>query len=127
MSFASYLIRVRFAPEVAEPDFVNYWINSTWGREWARLAKTDGVSQSNINGSKLALMALPLPPIEEQRVIIERASRMLATADRVARLVEKVHRKVEQSSQATLTQAFRGQLTQGDLLKDTPHEGPETA
>jgi type I restriction enzyme S subunit len=61
MTFASYLIRVRFARDVADPDFVNYWINSAWGRLWARHVKTDGVSQSNINGTELGAMPLPLP------------------------------------------------------------------
>jgi len=112
MTFASYLIRVRFPPEVALPDFVNYWLNSAWGRTWARLAKTDGVSQSNINGSKLSLMPLPLPlpPIEEQRVIVERASQMLKEAERIARSIEAAAKGVDQSSQAILAKAFRGEL-----------------
>lgn len=38
MSFASYLIRIRFDTEIAHPDFANYWLNSAWGREWARLS-----------------------------------------------------------------------------------------
>lgn len=116
MSFASYLIRVRFIPDVALPDFVNYWINSAWGRVWARQVKTDGVSQSNINGSKLALVPLPLPPIEEQKVIVERASLMLKAADQLLESIEKATRCVNRSSQATLAKAFRGELitTQND-------------
>lgn len=110
MSFASYLIRVRFASDVAMPDFVNYWINSAWGRAWARLAKTDGVSQSNINGSKLALMPLPLPPIEEQRVIVERVSQMLEKSNLLMKSLQNASRRVEISSQAALSKAFRGEL-----------------
>lgn len=115
MSFASYLIRVRFARELADPDYVNYWVNSAWGREWARLAKTDGVSQSNINGSKLALMPIPLPPIDEQRVIVERASRMLAKADAIESQVRSIARLVEKSSYAVLAKAFRGELLNGSV------------
>jgi len=110
MSFASYLIRARFDPDVALPDFVNYWINSAWGRLWARQVKTDGVSQSNINGTKLSLMPLPLPPIKEQRVIVERASQMLLKADRLAESIERAMKRVERSSQAVLAKAFRGEL-----------------
>lgn len=110
MSFASYLIRVRFAPAVVLPDFVNYWINSAWGRVWARQVKTDGVSQSNINGTKLSLMPLPLPPIDEQKVIVERTSQLLVTADRLTQAIETATRKVERSSQAVLAKAFRGEL-----------------
>jgi type I restriction enzyme S subunit len=112
MSFASYLIRVQFAETIADPDFVSYWINSALGREWASLAKTDGVSQSNINGAKLALMPLPLPPIEEQRVIVERVSRMLDSADQILDRVVKASRQLDRSAQAVLTKAFRGELVE---------------
>jgi type I restriction enzyme S subunit len=111
ITFASYLIRVRLNLDVAEPDFVGYWLGSAWGLLWARLAKTDGVSQSNINGSKLALMPIPLPPIEEQRLIVERAGRLLATADRLLEQVATASRKVERSTQAVLAKAFRGDLS----------------
>jgi type I restriction enzyme, S subunit len=110
MTFASYLIRVRFAPEIAEPDFVNFWINSAWGKAWARQVKTDGVSQSNINGTKLGTMPLPLPPIEEQQEIVHRASRMLELADGLLARIEGASRRVEHTSQAMLAKAFRGEL-----------------
>ncbi len=109
-SFASYLIRVRFDNRAALPEFVNYWLNSAWGRAWAQLAKTDGVSQSNINGSKLALMPVLLPPIDEQGVIVERVSRMLMVADAIHARVESASSAVDKSSQAVLAKAFRGQL-----------------
>lgn len=110
MSFASYLIRVRFASDVCDPDFANYWINSAWGRAWAHLGKTDGVSQSNINGTKLAAMPLPLPPIDEQREIVRRASKLLSTADSLLARIDEGSRAVVRSSQAILARAFRGEL-----------------
>lgn len=109
-SFASYLIRVRFDDRAVLPEFVNYWLNSAWGHEWARLAKTDGVSQSNINGSKLALMPIPLPPIEEQLVIVERASRMLISSESLLVRIGLASKVMERSSLAVLAKAFQGQL-----------------
>lgn len=109
MSFASYLIRVRFASELAEPDFVNYWLNSAWGRAWARLAKTDGVSQSNINGSKLAMMQIPLPPLSEQKAIVDRASRILRQIEDLERRVDSVASHIDQVSRSILASAFRGE------------------
>lgn len=110
-SFASYLIRLRFDTRVAHPEFVNYWLNSAWGRAWAQLAKTDGVSQSNINGSKLALMPIPLPPLDEQVVIVERASQMLRSAEHLLQRVASASSAVERSSQALLAKAFRGGMS----------------
>jgi len=110
MSFASYLIRVRFRKDLAEPDYANYWINSAWGREWARLAKTDGVSQSNINGSKLSMMPLPLAPIEEQGVIVQRASLLLSRVDDLDQRLDDIAQQVTGVREAILGQAFRGDL-----------------
>lgn len=110
MTFASYLIRVRFAPEVAEPDFVSYWINSAWGRAWAHQVKTDGVSQSNINGTKLGAMPLPLPPLEEQREIVRRATQLLSTGDSLLLRIQKAGTCVQQGSQAVLAKALQGGL-----------------
>jgi type I restriction enzyme S subunit len=109
-SFASYLIRVRLNTEVADPDFVNYWINSAWGRAWSQLAKTDGVSQSNINGSKLSLMPIPLPPIAEQHAIVARVSAMLGDADALLVRLKSARQAVERSRQSLLAKAFRGEL-----------------
>jgi type I restriction enzyme S subunit len=109
-TFASYLIRVRFDTELADPTFVCFWMNSAWGRSWARLAKTDGVSQSNINGTKLALMPVPLPPIDEQREIVQRAGRLLGVAQTLADRVTTADREVDQATEALLAKAFRGGL-----------------
>lgn len=111
MTFASYLIRVRFAPDVADPDFVNYWINSAWGRAWARHVKTDGVSQSNINGTKLGAMPLPLPPIAEQREIVRRSEALLDKANQLTTAIDAASKRIDRSSQAVLAKAFRGELT----------------
>lgn len=111
MSFASYLIRVRLDTAVADPDFVNMWLNSAWGRMWARHVKTDGVSQSNINGTKLGDMPLPLPPIEEQREIVARAGALLTIAEELGERIDRADAALERSVQAVLAKAFRGELS----------------
>lgn len=103
MSFASYLIRIRLSSQVAKPEFVGYWINSAYGREWARLVKTDGVSQSNINGSKLSSMPLPLPPLDEQVEIVRRVKAILETVGRLAVDIEQIDRQLDRFSGAILS------------------------
>jgi len=110
MTFASYLIRVRIDREMAVPEFVSFWINSTWGRLWARRVKTDGVSQSNINGTKLRAMPIPLPPLDEQREIVRRVTRALDIADMTLSKLNSSLRRIDRSSQAVLAKAFRGEL-----------------
>ncbi|MDX8048591.1 restriction endonuclease subunit S [Lentzea sp. BCCO 10_0798] len=79
-TFASYLIRVRLHPDV-EPDFVNLWLGSSAGREWANRVKTDAISQSNINGTSLGQFPLALPSRSEQVRIVERVEAILSLID----------------------------------------------
>lgn len=111
MTFASYLIRVRLHPAVAEPDFVSYWINSAWGKAWAYQVKTDGVSQSNINGTKLAGMPLPLPPIDEQQEIVRRARALLGSGLTILASIEEAEDALHSAAQALADKAFRGELS----------------
>jgi len=109
-TFASYLIRVRFHKAVAVPEFVNYWINSAWGRTWARQVKTDGVSQSNINGTKLGAMPVPLPPLDEQREIVRRVEGYLKESEEILAKINATSSLLERTDQAVLSRAFRGEL-----------------
>ena len=109
-TFASYLIRVRFQKELIEPDFVGMWLNSAWGRMWARQVKTDGVSQSNINGTKLAAMPLPLPPLAEQHEIVRRATGALEVADRLKSAIAATTEALDRAMKGAAAKAFRGEL-----------------
>jgi type I restriction enzyme S subunit len=113
-TFASYLIRVRFRRELMEPDFVGMWLNSAWGRAWARHVKTDGVSQSNINGKKLAAMPLPMPAIEEQREIVARATAALHAVDRLEAAVSAANVALDRAMRGALSKAFRKELVTAD-------------
>jgi type I restriction enzyme S subunit len=110
MSFASYLIRVRFDPAVADPEFVNLWINSSFGRYWASLVKTDGVSQSNINGTKLASMPLPLPPLPEQNEIVRQTTAISVLADSLVARIDRVEGTVDRLYRTFQSSALCGKL-----------------
>jgi type I restriction enzyme S subunit len=110
ITFASYLIRVKFHRDRVEPDYVAMWLNSAWGRAWARHVKTDGVSQSNINGKKLAAMPLPLPSIEEQREAVTRASAVLAAADGVEAAISEAGLALARATRDAVANAFGGRF-----------------
>ncbi len=112
--FASYLIRVRPNSNLILSDYLCWWINSMWGREWARIVRTDGVSQSNINAQKLSVMPVPLPPLDEQREIVRRVGLLFERADAIEREVAAAGRRCERLTQAVLGKAFRGELTRND-------------
>jgi len=87
-----------------------YWIGSAWGRLWARQVKTDGVSQSNINGTKLGAMPIPLPPIDEQREIVRRVERALTASENILSRVNAASNLLGRTGHAAIARAFRGEL-----------------
>lgn len=60
-----------------------------------------------------------LPPIEEQREIVERIERLLALADSVVIQARSAHRRAEVLREALLARAFRGDLvpTEAELAR----------
>jgi len=69
--FASYLVRIRTVPDRLLPEYLVAYMNSSLGRRQILSYATRGVSQANINASNLSRVYIPLPPIDEQRAMIE--------------------------------------------------------
>ena len=90
--FASYLVRLTLDLSRAVPDFVNYYLNDAPTLTRLRAMASRGVSQANINASKLKTLQIPLPPLPEQErmasVLGALDARLGALAAEVARLEE---------------------------------------
>lgn len=70
--FASYLVRLDVDREKADPEYVNYWLNTAIAQTALKRLSTRGVSQANINPTEFRKHCpLPLPPLPEQRKIAE--------------------------------------------------------
>lgn len=69
--FASYLVRLRADEDQILPDFLNYYLNSGLGQRRLLAYATPGVSQTNISAGNLKKVLVPLPPVEEQKQIVE--------------------------------------------------------
>ena len=108
--FASYLVRLTCDGRLVLPEYLCGWINSPWGRQWARTVRTDCVSQSNINAAKLRAMPVPLPPLAEQREIVRRERSAFALADAVEQAADRAFGETERLPRAILEQAMRGDL-----------------
>jgi type I restriction enzyme S subunit len=111
-TFASYLIRVKFDGATL-PDYVSYYINSWYGRQYIASVVSQQVGQANVNGTKLANMPIPLPPLEEQRRIVAEVERRLSVAREVETVVEKALVRASRLRQAVLRSAFEGRLVNG--------------
>lgn len=117
--FASYLVRLTCDESRMDSRFLCSWINSPWGRQWARTVRTDCVSQSNINSSKLRRMPVPTPPLSEQREIVRRIEARFQVLGMVEARMAAATAMAERLVQAVLDKAFRGELvpTEAELAR----------
>lgn len=67
--FAGYLIRARTLPWKLDPLFLYLFTKSTAYESWKNLIFTQATIQ-NISAAKYNYLAIPLPPLEEQRAIV---------------------------------------------------------
>src|SRR6266511_2993215 len=112
--FASYLLRLATDQSKLLPAFLNFYLASEPAQESLKSFATRGVSQSNISASKLRLLRIPQPPIEEQSAIADVLSKLQATVDRQDRIVGTL----KELKAATMAKLFREGL-RGEPLKQT--------
>jgi type I restriction enzyme S subunit len=112
-SYASYLIAVRFS-ESFLPEFASAFINSSHGRKWIKTVVTQQVGQANVNGSKLAALPIPLPPLQEQREIFRIVREHRTAAFTQESNVATSLRQSTAQRQNILRAAFAGQLVPQD-------------
>lgn len=117
--FAGYLVRVNQIEKIASASYVTYFLNSPIAREHGNTVKTDGVNQSNINGTKLQEYPFPFCPIEEQAEITRILDERLSAADALEAEIDAGLARAEALRQSILKQAFSGKLVPQDP-KDEP-------
>jgi len=109
-AFASYLIRVRFRPEV-DPRWANMVINSPYGRAYVTSVTSQQVGQANVNGTKLKAFPLPIPPLDAQIARIGRHAETIDRADRLFDEVQRAKQRLQSLRRSLLSAAFSGRLT----------------
>ena len=119
--FAGYLIRVNHIRTLADSQYVNLFLNSHVARKYGNSVKTDGVNQSNINGTKLSNYPFPCCLIEEQRGVASILEKMLSLVDETEADIIQELQKSDALRQSILKKAFAGQLVAQNL-----HDEPAT-
>ena len=80
--FASYLIRVTPSDELHAPYIKRFLESPTY---WTQLqTMSAGTGQPNVNGTALKSLLVPLPPLAEQRRIVEKVDQLLGLCDELA-------------------------------------------
>ena len=108
--FAGYLIRVNQINEIASGPYVAHFLNSPRAREHGNSVKTDGVNQSNINGTKLQQYPFPLCSTAEQAEIVHILDARLEAAESLDAEIDASLTRADALRQSILQRAFSGRL-----------------
>ncbi len=79
--YAGYLVRL--TPLLAESDYINYVMQSTFYWNYCQSVRSDAIGQSNINAEKLKRFEFPLPPLPEQKRIVAKLEELLPLCERL--------------------------------------------
>ena len=93
--FASYLIRLIIKRDLAEPEFVNAYMNTKAFQTGVKSLASRAVGQSNISASSLAGYQIPLPPLPEQRRIVAELDAEAAEVAAVRALIPRYEAKIQ--------------------------------
>lgn len=115
--FAGYLIRLNHIREVMNGYYLNYFLNSMTAKNHGNKVKTDGVNQSNINGTKLVNYPIPLCSKREQDQIVQKIESRLSVIDQLEKIIKENLQKAEALRQSILKKAFSGELVNEETAK----------
>lgn len=76
--FAGYLIRIKYKPELVNPVYLAYILNSREMREYGFSVMSKSINQANIGGGTLAKYKIPVPPMSVQNKLAEKLEKLEA-------------------------------------------------
>ena len=107
VSFAWYLVRLRFFKNKALQKFWNYFLNSNDFRKEQLEKQIDQTAgQANFSASKLKNCTIPLPPLSEQQKIVEYLDNIFAKNKILQEKYKQDLQNLEELKQSILKQAF---------------------
>ena len=120
--FAGYLVRVNQINQLASGPYVAHFLNSPLAREHGKLVKTDGVNQSNINGTKLQEYPFPFCSRNEQAEVVRILDDRLEAVKALDKEVDTNLARAYALRQSILKKAFAG-----ELVPQNPDDEPAQA
>lgn len=87
-------------------EFLSYFINSIDLSNWI-----SGTAQPKLNQTNMNKISIPLPPLNEQKRIVEEIEKSLSELEHTKNILKNIKLQLEQSKQSLLKFAFEGKLT----------------
>ena len=104
---ASYLIRISLFSDMINSDYINIVMNSNLYRiTQIEPEITQQNGQANFNGTKLKSTIIPLPPLEEQKRIVEKVDLLMALCDKLEKKIGEQKEYSNKLMEAIIIQMF---------------------
>lgn len=108
--FSNHFTRLRTKPDACTPEFLAAWLMQQWNaKTFARLCNR-WVGQSAVKADKLLGLAIPLPPLPEQRRIAAILRSRLLAVEAARKSAIGQLRAINMLPAALLRDAFNGKL-----------------
>lgn len=116
----NHIIRCR-AYEGLRPDFLSNFLNSTAGQNAIHSVASSTSGLYTLSVSKIASLAIPLAPFQEQEAAMQIVSEQLSVADHISEELTAKTGALLALRQAALRHAFTGQLLPQDPSDEPAH------
>jgi type I restriction enzyme M protein len=93
--FASYLIRLCVTADVADPFYINLFMNTASFQIGIKQYASRAIGQANINAQSLRAYKIPLPDLETQRAIVAEIEAEQRLVDGNKELIRRMEAKVK--------------------------------
>lgn len=106
----NHVIRIRPNKKVIDPEFLNAYLNSPLGQDevQARSRTTSGLRSLSVG--RIKQITVPVPPISEQRRIVEYLDGLQAKVDALKKLQTETAEELTALLPSILDKAFKGEL-----------------
>lgn len=118
--YAGYLIRTRYSSNLCGKYLKLFMESEAY---WKQLRQgTTATAQPNCNGQTLSKMIIPLPPLAEQKRIVERVEEIFRLLDTIDQAQEKYSADSQILKAKLITAGIQGKLTKQLESDGTAHE-----
>lgn len=101
---------LRFDTMIALPEFFRYYLSSLNYRNQFFKYETGNVGQGNVGIKALCEPAVPCPPLDTQKKIVDQISDRLSVCDSIEKTVDTALAQADAMRQSILKQAFEGTM-----------------
>lgn len=108
--YSNHFTRLRVNDEVALPEFVSAWLIQLWNQRVFANICNRWIGQSAVKNDKLLNLEIPLPPLPEQRRIVDVLQEQMAAVECARTAAEAELEAINALPAALLRRAFAGEL-----------------